>query len=149
MKFQEEILTEDILKEAEPLLKKHWEEVAFYKDIELDPDYEFYLALQAAGRIRSYSARDDQGVMAGYAVYFLKKNPHYKQSLVAAEDIIFFDPLKRGEGMKFIKWCDDELRKLGVQIVTHHVKVFFDWSPALIRMGYDWQDKILSKRLDR
>ena len=149
MKFSEEIITAELLEEAKPLLEKHWAEISFYKDIELNPDYELYLKLQAAGAIRSYSARTDDGKMVGYAVYFLKKNPHYKQSLIAAEDIIFFDPEYRGRGMLFIKWCDFQLKQLGVQIVTHHVKVFFDWSKALIRDGYDFQDKVLSKRLDR
>lgn len=149
MIFKEETLTESILEEAKPLLEKHWSEISFYKDIELNPDYELYLKMQSLGMIRCYSARIDEGKMIGYAVYFIKRNPHYKQSLVAAEDIIFFDPEYRGRGMLFIKWCDQELKNLGVQIVTHHVKVQFDWSKALIRDGYDWQDKVLSKRLDR
>jgi GNAT superfamily N-acetyltransferase len=148
MKFQEEKI-KDSIEEAKPLLRKHWEEIAFYKDIELNPDYELYFRMEAMGATRAYAARDDQGKMIGYAVYFLRYNPHYKQSFMAVEDIIFFDPAARGRGALFIKWCDDQLKALGVQIVSHHVKVFFNWGRILERMGYDKQDIIYTKRLDR
>jgi hypothetical protein len=74
---------------------------------------------------------------------------HYKQCLTATEDIIFVDPSKRGYGMFFISWCDEQLKALGVTIVTHHIKVALDWSKPLMRQGYEFTDKQLCKRLDR
>ena len=46
MKYEAENLR-DILEELKPLLKEHWEEVAWYKDkIKLKPDYEKYLGME-------------------------------------------------------------------------------------------------------
>jgi hypothetical protein len=149
MKFSEEIISEAILEEAKPLFAKHWEEIAHYKDIPLDPDYALYLKVQATGMIRAYSARTEDGTLIGYAIYFLKNHFHYKQTLYAQQDVLFFDPEQRGKGMLFLMWCDEQLKKLGVKVVSHHVKVAHDFSHALERIGYEKQDIILTKRLDK
>ena len=149
MKFAEEPITVELLEEVKPLLEKHWEEIAHYKDIPLDPDYELYLKMQSMGMIRAYSMRDGDAKLVGYAVYVVRPNLHYKKCLTATEDIIFVDPEKRGYGMFLIKWCDEQLKLLGVQIVTHHIKFAMDWSKALMRQGYEKTDMQLCKRLDR
>lgn len=148
MNFTKEKLTPELLEEVKPLLEKHWQEIAHYKDIPLDPAYDLYLALQDAGMIRVYITRDE-GKIIGYAVFVVRPNLHYKSCLTATEDVIFVDPERRGFGMFFIKWCDEELRKMGVQVVTHHIKFANDWSEALMRLGYEKTDMQLSKRLDR
>lgn len=149
MKFSEETLTPELLEEAKPLLEKHWDQIAHYKDIPLDPDYDLYLKMQHLKMIRCYIMREPSGRMVGYSVFVVRPNMHYKQCLTATEDIIFVDPEKRGYGMFFISWCDEQLKALGVQIVTHHIKVYFDWSKSLMRQGYEFTDKQLCKRLDR
>lgn len=149
MKFSEEIITNSVLEEVKPLLQKHWEEVAHYKDIPLDPDYTQYILLQDLNMLRSFSARDDNGKLIGYAVFLVKKHPHYKQHLYAMQDIIFIDPDRRGIGVFLIKFCDEELRKIGVHVVSHHVKFSHNWSSILERMGYEKQDIILTRRLDK
>ena len=147
MKFAEEPITLELLEEVKPLLEKHWEEIAHYKDIPLDPDYELYLKMQSMGMIRAYSMRDGDAKLVGYAVYVVRPNLHYKKCLTATEDIIFVDPNKRGYGMFLIKWCDEELKKIGVDMVLHHVKLAYDFSKALERIGYEKQDIILTRRL--
>jgi GNAT superfamily N-acetyltransferase len=150
MTFSEEPITEALLAEVRPLLEKHWKEIAHYKDIELNPDYSLYLKMQEMGMIHAYGARlDDNNKLIGYAVYVVRPNLHYRQCLQATEDIIFFDPDHRGHGMKFIMWCDEQLKKIGVMMVTHHIKFSFDWSKALMRMGYEKTDMQLCKRLDK
>lgn len=149
MKFSTEILTKQLLEEARPLLQNHWSEISYYKDIELNPDYELYIKMQEFKSIRCYIARCEDNKMIGYAVFFIKNHPHYKQSLMAIQDIIFFDPQYRGRGMLFIMWCDEQLKNIGVQVVSHHVKFSYDWSKSLERIGYEKQDIILTKRLDK
>src|SRR5258708_32849001 len=120
----------DSLEEAKPLLQKHWDEIAFYKDIPLSPDYDLYLKLESAGVVKSFAARNGDGKMIGYAVYLLQKNPHYKESLWAKQDIIFVDPDHRGMGMFFLRWCDEQLKELGVQVVGQHVTKSHNFGPA-------------------
>ena len=149
MKFAEEPITLELLEEVKPLLEKHWEEIAHYKDIPLDPDYDMYLKGQQVGMIHAYVARDGDGKVIGYAVYVVRPNIHYKKCLTATEDIIYIDPERRGVGLFLIKWCDEQLKLLGVQMVTHHIKFAHDWSKALMRLGYEKTDMQLCKRLDK
>lgn len=149
MIFSPEILTESILDEAKPLLSKHWEEISFYKDIPLDPDYDQYLLMQKVGMLRCFSAREGDGKLVGYAVFIVQKNAHYKNCLYAKEDILYIDSDRRGTGLFFVRYCDEELKKLGVQIVSHHIKLSHDWSSAAERIGYDKQEMVVTKRLDR
>ena len=60
----------------------------------------------------------------------------------------FIDKEKRGFGGKFILWCDDELRKEGVQVVYHHIKAAHNWGKMIERLGYQLQDLIYCRRLD-
>ncbi len=146
--FQKEDMT-TFFTEGKELLKKHYEEIAQYKDIPLFYDVEKYLALEKAEAIVCYAARDDKGLLIGYALYFIHHHIHYKTSKQATQDVLFVDPTKRGFGMKFIKWCDGELTKLGVQVVYHHVKLKHDFGAGLVRQGYEAIETIYGKRLDK
>lgn len=149
MNFQAESV-EAVLEEIKPLLVKHWEEVSFYKDIALDPDYESYLKMDELGVLRVYTARDEDNVLMGYAVFFVRANPHYRQSLQAVQDIIFIDPEKRGFGVKFILWTEQQLKAEGVQVVFQHIKTNTPKTIDLFRrLDYENIDIILGKRLDK
>ncbi len=148
MNFKSETLATS-LEEAKPLLYKHWDEIAHYKDIALDPDYEVYQKLEKNGMLQIFTARDAEGKIEGYAVFVLMYNPHYKKSLIAKQDIIYIDKQRRGIGMFFIRWCDDKLKEMGVQVVCHHVKEKHNFGPALERIGYELQDLLYTKRLDQ
>lgn len=147
MIFKEESV-KDVLDEIKPLLKEHWNEIAHYKDIPFDPDYEAYLKLDESGFLKVFTARTDTGVLIGYAVYFIKHNIHYRSSLQALQDILYLHPAHRGRGSVFISWCDDQLKSKGVQIVSQHIKAAHNWSRVLERMGYELMDLIYVKRLD-
>lgn len=148
MKFKSEKIA-DVLEEAKPLLLKHWEEIAHYKDIPFDPDYDQYIKLEELGTTRSFSARTEDGVLIGYAVFFVRPHIHYRSTLMAYQDIIFLDKAHRGIGFFFIKFCDDSLRSEGIKVVLQHIKAKFNWGPMIERMGYELQDLIYTKRLDK
>jgi len=147
--FQKESLTDALILEIAPLLREHYQEVAHYLDIELDPDWSQYFTVQANGALRIFTARAEDHLLIGYNCYFVRHNPHYRKSFQAANDVIFISRQRRGFGRSFIAWCDEQLRAEGVQVAYHHVKAAHDWSEILVRMGYDFQDKIMSRRLDR
>jgi len=135
--------------EAYPLIIEHYKEISNFHDIKLDPDFEIYKAVEDAGTLRVFTARDDSGTLIGYAVFIVKSNIHYKSSLQATQDVIFIKKKNRGTGMKFISWCDEQLKSEGVQVVYHHVKVKQNFGPALERLGYELIDLIYGRRLDR
>ena len=148
MRFARETLS-SIKDEIEPLLELHWREIAHYQDILLEPDWAAYFRAEELGLARFYTARDDQGYLIGYIVFFLRFNIHYKSSLQASQDILFIHPERRGFGAKFIAWCDDQLKLEGVQAVYHHVKQAHNFGPLLERLGYSLVDLIYAKRLDK
>jgi GNAT superfamily N-acetyltransferase len=147
MNFQKESF-ESYYKDAEKLLYLHWREVAHYQDIELNVDVDRYKAIENAGDLRTFTARNEEGRLLGYALFFVKRNLHYKDSLQAVQDVIFIDPERRGFGTVFIKWCDDQLRDEGVQAVYHHIKKAHNWSKILEQQDYELVDLIYAKRLD-
>jgi GNAT superfamily N-acetyltransferase len=151
MRFQREKLTASLCEELKPLLERHYLEIAHYQDIPLDPDYEQYVKLEDAGVLRVFTARESKfSMLAGYAIFFVKNNLHYKASLQAIQDIIFVHPGFRsaGFGAKLITFCDEELQKEKVQVVYHHVKEAHNFGPLLEKIGYKLVDLIYGRRLD-
>ena len=147
MRFTQETVEQNVA-ESKPLLESHFKEIAQFQDIPLDPDYDQYIALEKAGFIRCFIARDTDGAMVGYAVYFVRNNLHYRGSLQAVQDVIFIKPEFRGRGGRFILWCDEKLKEQGVQVVYHHVKSKFNFGPMLEKCGYELVDLIYARRLD-
>ena len=147
MEFRRENISA-LFEEAVPLMVKHYKEIAHYKDIELEPDWDAYNKAEEIDAVRVYTIRDD-GQMIGYAIFFFHTNYHYRKSLQAYQDLIFIDPKHRGPGYKFIKWIDGQLKAEGIQIVYHHVKATKDFGPMLERIGYELVDKIYARRLDK
>lgn len=88
--------------------------------------------------------------LVGYALFFVRSNPHYKSSVQAVQDVIYLAPgVRGGTGYKFIAWCDAQLAAEGVQAVYQHVKAAHDFGRLLERQGYELVDFIYAKRLDR
>ena len=147
MQIAKEKLTESLIQELYPLLKNHWAEVAHYKDIELDPDWDAYASLQEQGKYLSVIARDEFGQVAGYMGIATGPNAHYKNTMMGMVDVIYLSlPNRRGTtAAKLIRYAE-ELAE--VDILHFHVKIQNDFSPLLERMGYEKVEYLLSKRLD-
>jgi GNAT superfamily N-acetyltransferase len=146
--------------EIMPLLVRHKDEIAHFKDIELNPDVEAYNRCEEQGVLRCFTARSMcasyesgelmPGVLVGYAVYFVRPNPHFKDSLQASQDVLFILPeYRRGRiGLRLIEFADQVMKAEGVQAVYQHVKVKHDFSPLLERLGYELVDRLYARRLD-
>lgn len=147
--YQEERVS-GIWAELEPLLEAHWAEIARYQDIKLDPDVEAYERLEAEGKVRCYTARDG-GALIGYAVFFVRGNLHYRNSLQAIQDVLFVLPQHRAglAGVRLIKVAEERLKALGVQVVYHHAKRTNRVGELLERLGYELVDGLYAKRLDK
>ncbi len=145
--FSREDLTDALWDEATPLLQKHWEEVAHYRDVPLEPDREYYAAMHTAGFVRCFTAR--RGSLLGYAIYFVKHHPHYKNTLFAAQDVIYLAPEIRGRpAFQFVAWCDQQLADDGVSVVAQHMKAKHPFGRLLEAQGYELMDLIYTKRLN-
>lgn len=136
--------------DIEDLLVMHWREIAHWHDIPLAPDWPVYERMAEAGLMRIYTVRTGTSRLVGYAVFFVKHNPHYSTSLQATQDVLFLMPAHRGAavGAGLVQYAEADLRALGVQAVYHHVKHAFDFGPMLERLGYERIEHIMAKRLD-
>lgn len=134
--------------EVMPLLERHWDEIAHFKDITLDPDVEAYNAAEAVGFYHVFTARAD-GELIGYVAYFVRPNMHYRNSVQAMEDVLFVLPEHRNAtvGLRLLKFALDELAAQGVQAVMHHTKAAHSIAPLLERLGFELVDMIYVKRL--
>lgn len=139
----------DCLPEMKPLFDEHYDEIEKFKDIKFDPDLTKYKALEDLGFLYLFTARVDSKLV-GYALFFVDLNLHYKNSVQAHQDAMFVRSDFRGKtGYNLIKFCDEELKKVGVQVVYHHVKAEHDFGKLLERIGYKLSYKLFAKRLDK
>lgn len=136
-----------VRQEIEPLLRQHYEEIALHKDrIPLAPDWGRYEHLEATRSLPIYTARSD-GKLVGYSVFLLSYHLHYRNTLVAANDILYLAPEQRRgtTGLRLIKHSEAELKKLGVERIMWHVKFAHDFRAILHRLGYEDEEAIVGK----
>ena len=146
----QETLAECLTEPVKDLLLLHWTEIAPHADIPLDPNFAGYEALEASGVLRCYILRD-QGIVQGYAVFMVVYALKYQTSKEAYCDLLFVMPRLRGGliGARFLQFCDEQLAKEGVVVVRHCVERTYDYSKTLLRVGYEPEQSIYCKRLDR
>lgn len=138
-----------VIDECQPLINKHWEEIALNKDsIPLDPDWGLYEQIEAAGNLFIVTARSVE-LLVGYSVYFISNNLHYKNLRVAESDIFWLDPnWRRGStGIKLLKASEGFLKSDGVDMIMSKVKLHNDVGVVFERLGYTPIERVYSKRI--
>lgn len=140
----------DVWDQLQPLLARHWREIAHYQDIPLDPDRQRYEIAEASGTLRVFLAYLGEDLI-GYAVFIVSRSMHYAGSVQAVQDVIYLDPAYRnaGIGRALVAECDEALRAEGVQVVYQHVKLAYDFGPLLASLGYEAIETVYGRRLDR
>lgn len=124
----------DVVDELKPILHEHWEELALYPDIPLDPEFELYEALETKGMLSFYSVRRS-GELVGYAIYFVRHSPHYRSTLWAVSDIVLIRKAYRnfGVGTKLFDFIENDLRQQGVKVMHTMTKASHPELAALMR----------------
>lgn len=126
----------------------NWKEVGHFKDIPLQPNVSGFEALQTAGMLRLYTARETAGLLGGYALFIVTPDIHYMSSLQATMDVTYLDPAFRGStAIKFLRWCDEQLMNEGVQVINKHVKASHNHGKIYERDGYELVNLMYSKKL--
>lgn len=136
-----------IFDEMLPLIEAHYQEIAWRQDqIPLAVDYDRYCQLADAGILMCFTARKGRWLV-GYAVFMVMPHLHYNTTKMAINDVVFLAQAYRnkGEGAALIEFSEKELKALGCQVVTLHVKPQLDWGPLCANMGYELGDRIWMK----
>jgi len=137
----------DVIDEIKPLLEKHWEEIAIYKDkIKLNPNYEQYRVLQDNGMMHICTARDDS-VLVGYFITFIVPNMHYQHIRTASNDILFLHPEYRKTlvGYGIIKYAIGKLSTMDVDVISIHEKLQHSLAPVMKRLGFEHKENTYMK----
>ena len=131
------------------LLEQHYEELTLDRDIMvLAPNWDQYQRLLDQKEL-SVLAAYFGGQLVGYSVFFIYNNIHYKNNIMAKNDVLFLSgPYRRGRlGINLIKRSEQHLRELGVSKILWHVKCHSDFRPILHRLGYVDEDIMVGKAL--
>jgi GNAT superfamily N-acetyltransferase len=138
-----------VIEDIKPLMELHWEEVAFYRDMPLKPDFGRFYAWEQQGMLRIYTARVET-MLVGYAIYVLMYPAHYADCLEAHQDTMFLHPdYRRGTtAMRLMSHAEDDLALEGVKTIRLHVKAAHDHRAFFERLGFSLEDHLYSKRLD-
>lgn len=137
----------DVESEIVPLLEAHWEEIANHKDkIKLRPDWPRYIAMDAAGSMMIYTARDE-GKLVGYFVVLITKSLHYSDHFFASNDIIFIHPdyRKGTNAIRLIRFAENDLKERGISMLIINTKTKQPFDALLDRMGYQLTERVYTK----
>jgi len=143
--FQRE-QAQDCFQEAIPLIVEHGRELKYFDELKIEPEFARYEQLESLGLLRTYTARLDESLL-GYAVFFFSPHLHFKRIIFANCDILYIHKNHRGFGLRFIKWCVDQLKIDGANVVYFYVNRQFDYSPILKRIGFEHTDELYTKRI--
>lgn len=104
--------------EIKPLLLENWEETSLNKQkLVLNPDWDLYEKIYRQGNLGIYTARKN-GFLIGYFVVVVVPHMHYKDHLVATNDILFIskEHRKGRTGTRLIQYAENDLKTFGVSI---------------------------------
>jgi GNAT superfamily N-acetyltransferase len=151
----EERYSTELARQMQPLLERHYREVARNQDLTpLDVNWAAYESGDAAGKLLILTARDE-GKLIGYSVFYLVRSPHYKSTLWGMNDVLYVLPGYRqsGVGLKLMRESEHALRAKRCQKITWHVKEQnADGSPnplqaILARRGYEVGELMMERLL--
>ena len=142
----------DVYPAALDLLKLHYAEIAPMKDLfRLNPDLITYRKLELMGILYIITARDD-GRLVGYVSLIVKEHLHYKDVLMATDDIHFLHPdYRHGRvGIEMLLFAEKQMKTLGVKVMALRAKKASGHDPLYERLlGYEAMDVVYLKRLDK
>jgi L-amino acid N-acyltransferase YncA len=129
------------------LIREHWDEVV--RDSRpLDPWWELFRLQEKNGELVCFVVRKNEEVV-GYAVFQLQPHFHSRNTKTAYNDAIFLrrDCRKNGLGKTFLEYCDEQLEKIGIDMIIWHVKPAVDFSSALKSIGYKHHATIYARNV--
>jgi GNAT superfamily N-acetyltransferase len=135
--------------EAQPLLERHWMEIALNRDtIRLNPDWDAYEELEAADALKIFTARKD-GRLIGYFAVLVRRHLHYVDHLFAFNDVLFLDSeYRRGfVGAKLMRFAESCLKEDGVSVMIVNTKTHRPFDALLRWLGFRHIENIYSKVL--
>lgn len=137
----------DALPEMEPILVKHWREIALGHDkVPLDIARDRYQHLCDEGLLHVVTARDND-VLVGYHVAIVSGHLHYESTLHAITDVYFIVPKYRlgFTGIRMFRYIEAEMRKRGVKKLITATKLHLNIGKVLSWLGFAPTETVYTK----
>jgi GNAT superfamily N-acetyltransferase len=154
----------DVIDEIWPLLEDHYQEIATDKHMKpFDPDLARYQSMEDQDMLRIFTARaaphptDNKDYfngkpvgLIGYFVTVILPGLHYQQTLMAINDIMYIMPEHRGGtvGYRLLKLATEDLKNLGADILTIHMKTEYPFRSLLAKLGFHLTEENWEKVLN-
>lgn len=135
----------DTLERIKPLFAQNHLETGIY-DMPFNPDYERYIFLEQQGSLRFFLAQL-QNEIVGYAIFFIDSEIMQKDLVSATQSAVYVAKQHRGLGYPFMKFCDDILKKQGINSVWRQASAKYDIGKVYERLGYTLIEKSYLRRL--
>ena len=126
------------------LHQDHWSEVAKFQHLtKVDPDVSSYLRLEKEGRLLVIIARE-AGEIVGYSAHVIANHPHYRNLMIAQDDLHYLVPRLRKTGVhqRMRVLALQELKRRNVQIVTARTKFGHEHDNGLRAIGFEPMDLV-------
>jgi len=140
---------DQVSEDIKTLMLENWKEIGTYKDIPLDPDFEYYKKLSEFGLMFIYTVRD-AGRLVGYAIFTVSPNVLYKKHKWALNGPIWIHPDHRGKGVgrSLVSFWESELKQAGADVIRITVEVVHPTMAYLLNeCGYDPVEASYAKRI--
>lgn len=138
-----------IKSEAYPLFKKAWDEVDMYAThMDLDPDWENIELLEQSGMWRTYTLRDDNGVLVGVICVVVQGLLHSKSNYVAITDVAYVEKDFRGNFKDFLEVVEEDLKDEGVRTFVFNLKSWDKRGEAFKKLGYEHSENVYTKMVN-
>lgn len=139
----------EMQREAEPIFKTHYEELALHKDVmPMGCDHDFYFNLERNNFLLVVTARRDGRLIGYYVGIVIAHHPHNKDGgKVSTTDMFYVlpDERKGGAGAKLLIAAENELRREGVKKATISTKLHFENGPLMDALGWEKTDVVRQK----
>ena len=140
--FQEEHYSNFFTHEFMELYKVHWEEIGSFdkQKIKLSPDWDKYRIMGKQNNLITFTIRNDR-VLTGYNIFIITNHHHYKNTIIAENDILYLKPeYRKGfTGYKFVKYCVEELKNK-VDVILLSMKASYTFENIAKRLGFTLMD---------
>lgn len=130
------------------LFDEHYNEVEILKDLQLNPDYYIYFEADKKNLVKVVLCEDNNELI-GYIVFFVGPNLHYKDCLLATEDIYYLKPeYRKGRtGIKMFQFAEKYLKSIGINMIKYSTKTHLDNSRLFDYLECKFIEKVFIKRI--
>ncbi len=136
-----------IYDEALPLMQAHWDTISPGGAMDFNRDA--LLALEDAGAVRCYTARDD-GTLVGYLIYLGDESLYQRGQKIVRDLGLYVAPeFRKGTtAVRLMRFAEDDLREAGVAEVFQVIPAASEPLGKMLEgMGYHHHETVFKKNL--